>query len=108
MIENAATSSPAPACDSAGDVFSAQSAHTNHNSQITRRLAHEYIEKLAALSVETADQGTAAIILREHIRRLENTVAALEASTSAYQAFIGATQDRQPSRSSPSSVGAGG
>lgn len=103
MIENAATSSPAPACDSAGDVFAAQSAHTNHNSQITRRLAHEYIEKLAALSVETADQGTAAIILREHIRRLENTVAALEASARAYQA----TQDRQPSRSSSSTPLAG-
>lgn len=100
MIENAATSSPAPACSAAGVVFDSHSAHTNHNSEITRRLAHEYIEKLASFSVETADQGTAAIILREYIRRLENTVSAQQASIRAYQAF---TQDRQSPRSSPSS-----
>lgn len=108
MIENAATSSPTPACDSAGDVFATSLAHTNHNGDITRRLAHEYIEKLAEFAVETAEQGTAAIILREHIRRLENTVKALTSSVRAYEGIYSASINRQPSRPPSSSVGAGG
>jgi len=91
----------------AGDVFAASTAHANHNGDITRRLAHEYLEKLSEFAVETAEQCTAAIILREHIRRLENTVKALNSSIRAYEGIC-SSLNRQPSRPPSSSVGAGG